>query len=427
MIKRILIEKLFSRFNYDISINQGITIITGPNGFGKSTILRIVNAISNGNISYFRRLDFYTITVEFDKADKISIKKRNQQLYIDKYLVPDVSEKRLEYLEYRTRNPYIVKTSNGYYDRRSGESFTEDEYYFNVLFDDNEYYINTLLGRQDRETLSKIKNKLEHIRELCGDVRYISDQRLIRTQARRDEVQVIDVIGELPTKLTDEISKVVGKYSEVSNKLDSSYPKRLFSAKDGLKGQEEYSIRLEEANRKFEKLNEYNLVDISLIDEKVFDQSYSTALKIYFDDFAQKYKVFEDLISKLDLFTKIINSRLTFKRIRITRKNGFEIVDADNPDKVLELSQLSSGEKQEIVLFYDLIFGTKENLLLLIDEPEISLHIMWQKQFLNDLMEVSKKNQLQVIVATHSPQIISNHMDIQIDLGGLYNAELDKR
>ena len=147
MIKRILIEKLFSRFNYDISINQGITIITGPNGFGKSTILRIVNAISNGNISYFRRLDFYTITVEFDKADKISIKKRNQQLYIDKYLVPDVSEKRLEYLEYRTRNPYIVKTSNGYYDRRSGESFTEDEYYFNVLFDDNEYYINTLLGR----------------------------------------------------------------------------------------------------------------------------------------------------------------------------------------------------------------------------------------------------------------------------------------
>ena len=426
MIKRILIEKLFSRFNYDISINQGITIITGPNGFGKSTILRIVNAISKGNINFFRKLDFYNITIEFDKSEKLTIKKRDKQLYVDKYLFPEVSERHFEYLQYRSRPPYFVKTPNGYLNRRTGENLTEDEFFYSLLFDDSEY-LEAFLGRQSRETLQKIKSKLDRVKELCGDVRFISDQRLIKTQARRDEVMVVDVIGELPEKLIEEISRVVGKYSEVSNALDSSYPKRLFSAKDGLKGQEEYSVRLEEANKKFEKLNEYNLVDMSLIDEKIFNPNYSTALKIYFDDFAQKYKVFEDLISKLELFTKIINSRLTFKRIRITRTNGFEVVDTENPSKVLELSQLSSGEKQEIVLFYDLIFGTKENLLLLIDEPEISLHIMWQKQFLNDLMEVSKKNQLQVIVATHSPQIISNHMDIQIDLGGLYNEELNKR
>ena len=426
MIKRIRIEKLFSRFDYDISINQGITIITGPNGFGKSTILRIVNAISKGNINFFRKLDFYNITIEFYKADKITIKKRDDKLYIDKFQFPEVSERHLEYLQYRSRPSYFVKTPNGYLNRRTGENLTEDEFFYSILFDDNEY-IEALFGQQSRETLLKIKSKLDHIKESCGDVRYISDQRLIRTQSRRDEVMVVDVIGELPQKLIEEISRVVGNYSEVSNALDSSYPKRLLSAKDSLRSQEEYSVRLEEANRKFQKLNEYNLVDMSLIDEKHFNPNYSTALKIYFDDFAQKYRVFEDLISKLDLFTKIINSRLTFKRIRITRTNGFEIVDAENPSKVLDLTQLSSGEKQEIVLFYDLIFGTKENLLLLIDEPEISLHIMWQKQFLNDLMEVSKRNQLQVIVATHSPQIISNHMDIQIDLGGLYDEELNKR
>ena len=118
---------------------------------------------------------------------------------------------------------------------------------------------------------------------------------------------------------------------------------------------------------------------------------------------------------------------MTFKHISISRDSGFYIVDNDNPKKTLDLSQLSSGEKQDIVLFYDLIFSTKEKLLLLIDEPEISLHISWQKKFLDDLLEVSKHSNVQVIVATHSPQIVSNHMDIQIDLGELYGAELNKR
>lgn len=65
-------------------------------------------------------------------------------------------------------------------------------------------------------------------------------------------------------------------------------------------------------------------------------------------------------------------------------------------------------------------FETDKNLLLLIDEPEISLHILWQKKFMDDLMKVVNMGQLEVIVATHSPQIINNHWDMQIDLGELY-------
>ena len=427
MIKSIQIEKLFGRFDYTIPITvNGITILTGPNGFGKSTVLRIISAISNGNLNYFNNLDFYNITVFFEEKEKIEIKKREKALYIDTHRLPDISNRHMDYIQYGRRIPWLAKTPNGYVDRRSGEMLTEDEYYYMSLFGDDEYW-KQFLPKELRDALKKIKSKLDKVRKLCGEVRLISDQRLIKTQTRRDEAQVVDVISELPQKLKDEISKVVAEYSQVSSRLDSSYPKRLLSAKEGIKDQREYSSKLEEANKKFEKLNEYNLVDMSLIDEEDYNQTYSTALKVYFDDFYEKYKVFEELIEKLDLFTKIINDRLTFKRIRITQTNGFEIVDTDNPSKTLELPQLSSGEKQEIVLFYDLIFGTKENLLLLIDEPEISLHITWQKNFLDDLLEVSKRNKLQAIVATHSPQIISNHLDIQIDLGGLYNAELNKR
>lgn len=49
MIKSIQLHKLFGRFNYNISMKSGgVTIITGPNGFGKSTILRIINALNSG-------------------------------------------------------------------------------------------------------------------------------------------------------------------------------------------------------------------------------------------------------------------------------------------------------------------------------------------------------------------------------------------
>lgn len=428
MIKTVDIVRLFGRFNYYIATkSDGITIITGPNGFGKSTILQIINALSNSNLAFFCKLDFQKLSIEYDNGEKTTIEKNNKGIKIDNLQVPISEEYFLESMKYAQRRPWIQKTPNGYLDRRTDEFFTEDELFYHLYLDDDRMYDFTI-SKSTISTNKEIRKKLDTIRSWCGDVRIISDQRLIRRKKKRsDEPQIIDVISELPQSLKAEISKVSEEYSRVANSLDSSYPKRLFAAKEGIKDQREYEICLQEANEKFAKLNQYNLVDMSIVDEKNYNPIYSTALKIYFDDFAKKYTVFQDLISKLDLFTRIINNRLTFKHISISRDSGFYIVDNDNPKKTLDLSQLSSGEKQEIVLFYDLIFSTKEKLLLLIDEPEISLHISWQKKFLDDLLEVSKHSNVQVIVATHSPQIVSNHMDIQIDLGELYGAELNKR
>lgn len=412
MISKIYIENLFGRFNYDITTKQGgITIITGPNGFGKSTILQIINKLSKADIEYFFKLEFSLLVVEFEDKRQIRIEKTEDGIKIDDinvnvkeiaYIKSDISISQME--EMKDSDIYVSKTDFS--------SFVQKSMLHNIYF--------------NVETkLKNIMKKLDQIKKLCGDVRFITDQRLLQAKiTRTDEPRVIDVIRELPKRLKAQISKVSEEYSRVANNLDSTYPKRLFAAKDGIENQSEYEAYLKDANEKFKKLSNYNLVQLSFIDEKDYNQKYSTALKIYFDDFAKKYKVFQDLIAKLDLFTKIINNRLTFKQIRITRDEGFQVVDEDNPQKVLQLSQLSSGEKQEIVLFYELIFDTKKGLLLLIDEPEISLHIAWQKQFLDDLVKVSKQTAVQVIVATHSPQIISKYLDIQVDLGELYENKL---
>lgn len=234
----------------------------------------------------------------------------------------------------------------------------------------------------------------------------------------------MNVIEELPIRFRELMQNVQQDYSMVANKLDSTYPNRLFETEEGI-AESDYKIKMQEMALKFESLSKYDLSTMQEPVNFIFKEEHAKALKVYFDDFEVKYQVYEDFINKLDLYTDIINHRLSFKTMKISKEFGISLIDEN--DKYLTLTQLSSGEKQEIVLFYDLIFGTKKDVLLLIDEPEISLHITWQKKFMDDLLRIIDYKGFNVIVATHSPQIINNHWDRQVDLGELYGKQLNKR
>ena len=82
----------------------------------------------------------------------------------------------------------------------------------------------------------------------------------------------------------------------------------------------------------------------------------------------------------------------------------------------MDLDQLSSGEQHEVVLLYELIFNVKDDVLVLIDEPEISLHVTWQKEFLSDLLRIIELQNIQVMIATHSPAIINGRWDLTCNL-----------
>ena len=73
-------------------------------------------------------------------------------------------------------------------------------------------------------------------------------------------------------------------------------------------------------------------------------------------------------------------------------------------------------------MFYRLIFNTSINGIVLIDEPEISLHIEWQEDYLDRLIDICQMNGLQAIVATHSPNIVNGHFDLFVDKGELSMA-----
>ncbi len=81
-----------------------------------------------------------------------------------------------------------------------------------------------------------------------------------------------------------------------------------------------------------------------------------------------------------------------------------------NDGNPLELRSLSAGEKHLLRILFEAVSASESTLI--IDEPEISLHIEWQRTLLSSIMEINPA--LQLIVATHSPEIMAEIDDAHI-------------
>jgi predicted ATP-binding protein involved in virulence len=151
------------------------------------------------------------------------------------------------------------------------------------------------------------------------------------------------------------------------------------------------------------------------------DKSKADVLSVYIEDVEKKLGVFDNLFARIDLFKKIVSSRFRFKTVSIDKTEG--IVFSTPDGKPLPAASLSSGEQHEVVLLYQLLFKVKPQSLILIDEPELSLHIAWQEQFLKDLAQITCLSKFDVLIATHSPQIISDRWDLTVELLGPNGCE----
>ena len=68
--------------------------------------------------------------------------------------------------------------------------------------------------------------------------------------------------------------------------------------------------------------------------------------------------------------------------------------------------QLSSGEKQMLVILLTVLIEDGQNYVLFMDEPEVSLHVEWQKRLIDLILELNSN--VQIILTTHSPAVIMN-------------------
>ena len=193
-------------------------------------------------------------------------------------------------------------------------------------------------------------------------------------------------IEEYAKELRENIKEILAKSSQINQELDGSFPRRLFDQQQGI-SENEFNERFDKVKEIQKALSEYGLSDIKEDSHPTYKLENAKALYVYINDAEKKLAVFSSLLGKLKAFTDILNERrFSFKRIDISKEDGFRF--STDQGKSLALGDLSSGEQQEVVLLYELLFKVKAGTLVLIDEPELSLHVVWQKQFLDDLFKL---------------------------------------
>jgi predicted ATP-binding protein involved in virulence len=437
-VKKIRIQKLFGLFNYNIELNQdeGITILTGPNGYGKTTILNIIYNLFNQGFFYFQKLNFELISFSFDTEKRIDVTKKKGKekteqtvettdIHISLFTNNNLTEtfvynREIENQlveELRRFYPMHQLTQDLWIDERTGKHITLNEF-----LNENSNKLSEFTKREGNDNNTKILQILNDT-----NVYLIKEQRLLKQVSDNPTPNLnpnpnssfINTIEEYAKELKNVIEQKQLEAYQKTQKLDSSFPKRLIECKNFL-SEDDFRERFAKLTKKQELLQTFG---IATTKQEITEYNNQTrnVLTVYLEDSEEKVRVYDDLLSKIELFVNILNEkRFAFKSIIINGSQGFYF--QLSAGQRLNLTDLSSGEQQEIVLLYELLFKTNPNTLILIDEPEISLHVEWQKPFIGDLQKIAKIKQISFLVSTHAPGIINDKWNLTKDLFELANA-----
>lgn len=446
----IQIINLFNMFTHKIKLNQEerITIITAPNGFGKTIALKCINSLFNLKFSFFMKLRFEKIIFKFDNNIKIEIFKEGKNQTDEDIVKQKIrfnlieNTKVVDKIEYPSaKNGNLINNGGlplhriedlmpSYIRRIDREKWINENTQEildleDLMFRYSEFIPERYFGNLKPNISKKFSSIISNF-----EVYLIQEQRLVLRQPISDhnfnrEVFITDTIEKYARELSNLIKEQINKYAEITQTLDSSFPKRLFQKNEDIScSTEELKERLDGLQEKRQKLSDYGLLksdEDSLFTEENIKQSDTKVLSLYISDNEKKLQVYDNLIDRIDTFTRILNERrFAFKKILIDKEKGFLFKTINNDD--LNLTELSSGEQHEVVLLFELLFKAKENSLVLIDEPEISLHVVWQLAFLDDIKDIINLQKFDVVIATHSPQIINDNWDLTVNLEESYNA-----
>lgn len=451
-ITKILVTDLFGLFDHEIPLNteEHATIIHSPNGYGKTAMLTMINALFAGAYKPLRRIPFRELSVHFDNAALIRVTKDKKngsdvrvpdgndvdlafafqekpgskvQRHVVKHLRGEEVHFPLGMIEHAIPDLNRVGADEWHFGP-TGEILSLDEVLERFgprLNLPSSLYGELLKGKGVPGWLDEIQKAV--------NVRFIETQRLLRFQSSREpnEYSSRGRSTMLPTssvqtyseELATAIQQKLAEYATLSQSLDRTFPTRLVKA-TSVSSIEQLRSSLRDLETKRAQLITAGFLDkekeVDFEELQKIDENNRNVLSVYIEDVKEKLGVFNELTTKIDLLVNIINSRFLFKKMSIGKKEGFVFTTPDN--KSLSPASLSSGEHHELVLMYELLFKVSENSLLLIDEPELSLHVGWQQQFLKDMLNIIKLTGFDVLIATHSPQIIHDRWDLTVELKG---------
>jgi predicted ATP-binding protein involved in virulence len=444
-LTHVSVKKLFGELNHEIPIHweEGLTLLHGPNGTGKTSVLRILNFLFNKQFSRLRKMPLSELTLKFSDRSVLSVSWVANKAKSENFGAPAP-----DYLSFNFRG------RSGRGEKWSYNPETPHTFPLGLIDEIIPHLVR--VGPQTwRDSRSDQLLDLEEVMEIYYDlfpsgfprnlkpgsptppwllhtlsenpVYLIEAQRLVspiaasrRPKRGRDEAIQTSAVSVYGEELAHKIRNTLADYAEHSQALDSTFPNRLLEAqREGQAPPSDEEIRSRytaQAGRR-KRYVEIGLIDAGdeLILPENLDDEARRVLDTYLDDIDDKLGKLNDLAQRLQLFLDIVNGKLRRVYLEVAREKGL-ITRTRRDQQMIDLESLSSGEQHEIVIAYGLLFRELAGTLVLIDEPELSLHVSWQLDFIPDLLRIAKVANLKFIAATHSPQIIDDRWDLTVAL-----------
>jgi len=421
-IQSVQIDQFWHRFDAGCEFRPDVNIIIGKNGTGKTTFMNILHAVLSVDLDGIASNDFESVTITLFNGKK---KRTVKVTKVDDASYPFLM---MEYQISRKKYPVrFVSTDDRrmamHYRRRAQEESSEVRKVLSDLVSLSSLSVYRLRSSDDYEVrdrngtrlvapvdyrLNELMQKLTHYQlELSQHARSIS------AKLQKDVLASI-LYGEEDSKAQGyqldfdkeaERRDLISAYTQL-NAIDSGVRKKINFHVDAV---DETIVALAEINEKLEK-EPGKRVDFRSLE----------ALR-------KSRKIIEMSLTAETETTRIfsqINKFLTIARTFIEEKyfdfEGGDLV-VSTKQGALGLSDLSSGEKQLLILLTEALLQKEAPCIFLADEPELSLHIEWQRMIIPAIVDLNPN--AQVIAATHSPEVASNFSDAIFDMEDLVNGK----
>lgn len=429
------IEGLLDHFEHEINFpaEWNYILLYGPNGVGKTKLLELLNFLYKCDFGSIANVPFADLLIRHHDGAALRVNRNvdqgtgegrlnvslalpGQDLIAGQFYDATGARTRRELIENTDWRPL---SENLWRDQSDGEIAEWDDLM--------ERYGRVTESRRRHQKFDEIPPKLlDYLRET--PVHLIATQRLLYEtvtpsrnpfQNRRSGVRQA-TIAAYANDLKNRLAVALLDNTKYTQPLDRSFPRRLLDITTRQQiDADEIRERYRAQNDKREKLAEIGLmnseVDVPLPDREL-DGWELNVLHTYLNDTDQKLGTFDDIATRVFLFREIANNRFLNKTLSINTEDGITIT-RHSDGKTIPPTSLSSGEQHELVLMYDLLFNVDQGALVLIDEPEISLHVAWQKSFIGDIDRIAALASLRFVIATHSPQIINKSWNQTSELG----------
>lgn len=434
-IKKFKINGLLGEKNYSIEIKDKATIIVGPNGSGKSNFLNAFYYFVSRQWLKLYEVDFNFIEVDFDDT-KIIFNKDEIVNFLEYF--PENTRTREIYRALEKTNQLSKFISSEKLSLEFKKNIAEQVGGSTLLIENSHRKIRDLFFQD--QVIVRLTNLLE--RKEIGPIIYMPTYRRIeksidqfqkypnryseRNQDNSSWEDFIEVVNagmdDVKKLINNEIQKVSLNKQKEFEKASQEYILDIINGKVKKYSTKKIkSLNINEFSEFIKNIDSklFTKKDISNLESKIStlrnrtgagkpssEEQYLCLFVEKLINAQEKNKEHESALVKL---TKLANTYIgPIKEFDFLKTSSFRCKQTNETFKEIPLDELSSGEKQLISIFSYLLLSGKKNYCLIIDEPELSLSVPWQKTLLPDI--ISTGSCIHIFAVTHSPFIFSNSL-----------------